>query len=130
MGILDIEAELETYFINNWSTTTIKIIDDKNFSYDGLTEWISLGFVPNQNKLIGFNGTTTGRQSQNGIIIVSCYHTVEKQVLALADTINEFLAGVRLPTDIWIDVGQPKQATNLDNGWWEVQVIFSVTQYS
>jgi hypothetical protein len=129
MALLEMVAECEIYFTTNWTATSIQI-EDKDFDYTGKDTWISLYFVPVLNARIGFDGTTTGRIRGDGLQSVYCYHKKQKLALKLADDVKTFFNGVTLPKDIHIDIGIDGSATALSNGFYEVKVNFSVTQFS
>jgi hypothetical protein len=127
MGLLDMSAEIEVYFIDNWSDTVVQF-PDRDFDTDSLDEYIELNFAPTQNILNGFNGTSQGRIQYNGMSLIGCYHKNKKKALELADTVGAFLNGKELPYNINIGIPQPKEAIDLGNDFWLVRVLFTVKQ--
>jgi hypothetical protein len=123
MGLLQLEAECEIYFKNNWTLTDIQL-PNKVFDYDNKTSWIALSFNPTINQRM-----SSDRILYNGLSSVFCYHEEKKLALKLADDVESFFNCKELPFDIRVDIAQFKPPIDLDIGFWEVKVNFEVTQY-
>ena len=130
MGILDLSAEAEIYFIDNWTETPLSSIQfpDRQFKTDGLDKYIELNFAPTLNTLIGVNGTTQGRTEYSGITIVNCYHKTKKLGLDLADKTGEFLNGVELPLNIRLGTPQYEPPLDMGNDFWMIRVTVEINQ--
>ena len=129
MALLEMSAECEIYFTDNWIATDIQL-PDTDFDYSSLDSFISINFYPTVNELIGHDGTSTGRTAYYGMSSIFCYHKKKKLALKLADDVKAFFNGQSLPKDIYIGTGQDKPAIDLDNGFYEARVNFEVSQYS
>jgi len=108
MPLLEMSAECETYFIDNWTDTD---------------------FFPVTNEQIGFDGTTVGRKAHYGISQVLCYNKNKKLAMKLADDVKLFFDGQELPEDIHVDIGIDHIAINLET-FWECKITFLVKQFS
>ena len=134
MPILEMSAEIEKEFIDNWDTFTSPDVipinfPDRHFSSDSLTQYIALQFNALQDDVIGFNGTTSGRVEYAGVIKIACYHKTKKLCLKLADTVTDFLRGKELPLGIKISGNStPSSTKDLDNDFFELIVSFDVRQ--
>lgn len=128
MALLDMAAETETYFADNWIATQIEY-PDSTLDTTGLDTYINLNFAPVTNERIGFNGTAVGRKAHYGMSQVLCYHTNKKLAMKLADDVKTFFEGQSLPKDIYIDIGIDYAAVDLTT-FWESKITFLVTQYS
>lgn len=124
---LDITAELQLYFRDNWTETPLKLPD---FPFDdtGIDKWIAISYAPIINSIIGCNGTTTGRLNYNGLFSVYCYSELRMNTYDLADKVTAFLAGVVLPLNIRVGIAQHGQVHDLDTDLFELQVTFEIDQ--
>lgn len=129
MALLQMAAETEIFFKNNWTDTTIQY-QDTTFDYNGLTSWVSIKFFPTVNEKIGMDGTSSGRVASFGLCSIFCYHKKQKLSMKLADDVKAFFNGKELPLDIRVDIGQDKSTIDLDNGFYETRVNFEIAQYS
>lgn len=126
MRTLEIREKLEQYFIDNWTQTQIQF-EGVAIGIDGIDKWISLVYVPVENKTIGFDGTTTGRVRNNGQLKVFCYAKNIQLAVKLADDVKEFLDGKTISNGIvQIGVGQDSGAVDLENSFFEVLVVFEI----
>ena len=123
MSLIQMSAECEKYFLDNWSSTPIHR-QDTNFEYDSLDKWIALAFNPTINQRLG-----SDRILHNGLQSVFCYHRKRILAIKLADEVATFFKCKDLPYDIRVDIGQYGNPTDIDNGFWEVKVNFAVAQY-
>ena len=126
--LLDMSAECEIYFQNNWTATSIEF-PDMTLPTTSLDSYISLNFYPITNQRIGVDGTSNGRIAYHGMSQVLCYHKSKKLALKLADDIKTFFQGQQLPKDINVDIGIDYPAIQLDT-FFECKVTFRVSQYS
>jgi len=129
-SLLEISAQMEIYFRDNWIITPDIQYPDTDFNYDGLITWIALQTNPALLTQIGMDGTTTGRESLTALGTVYCYHTNMKKAIDLADDVKDFFTGVALPSDIRVNYAQYDPPQKLDNGFWEVKLNFEIVQYS
>lgn len=128
-SLLEISAEVEIYFKDNWVSTNIQYPDTR-FNYDGLSTWIAVDVNPVFIEQIGMDGTATGRESMSTLAHIFCYHRDKKPAIKLADDVKGFFTGIDLPKDIRVNYAQYNPPNELDNGFWEVKVNFDVVQYS
>jgi hypothetical protein len=129
-SLLEISAETEIYFRDNWIITPDIQYPDIDFDYDGLSTWIALDTAPVFLEQIGMDGTSTGREAMTALSSVFCYHTNKKLGIKLADDVKNFFTGLDLPKDIRVNYAQYNPPNKLDNGFWSVKVNFEVIQYS
>ena len=124
---LEITAELQIYFMNNWTETPLKLPD---FPFDDtdIPKWISISYAPIVNDIIGCNGTTTGRLNYNGLFSVYCYAESRMDVFKLADSVSTFLNGKQLTKNIRVGIGQHNSVLDLDSNLFELKVLFEVDQ--
>lgn len=127
MSLLEINAELELYFMNNWTASPLKISD---FPFDdtGIDKWIAISYDAIQNTIMGCDGTTTGRINQSGLLRVYCYAERRMIVNQLADEVATFLNGKSLPKNIEVGIGQHSSVIDLDSNLFELKVSFEVNQ--
>lgn len=125
---LDTKAKIEQYFIDNWSLTEIQF-EGVEYDYSDVEKWISLIYIPVRNDIIGMNGESVGRVRNNAQLKVYCYAKSVPLAYKLADDVKSFFNGKQID-DIMVGVGQDKSVTNLDNGFFEVAVIFEINNYN
>ena len=123
-----IKKAIETYFLSNWSTTSIQW-EGTSLNYDSKTSYIGLIYNPIENDRYGFDGTTTGRIRCAGIQQVRCYAKNRTKAYELADSIKTFLNGKQI-SNIVFDIGQDETAIELDNNWQQVNVNFDTIKYN
>lgn len=135
MGLLEMSAECEYEFINNWNTFTspdvivVQYPDRQSIGKDTLDEYIELNFIGLDDDLIGADGTTTGRVEYAGKFYVSCYHRRKKLALDLADKVTTFLRGKELPKNVNImSNAQNSPTPDLDNDFYRIDVSFDIRQ--
>lgn len=134
MGNLDMTAQVQIEFQNNWDTfidpEDIPIhYPDRSFNSDNLTQYIALNFIPLQDDLIGVDGSTTGRIEYAGMIYVSCFNRGKMMCFKLADMVTEFLRGKELPLGVRIlSEASPSTPIDLPNDFYEIIVSFPVRQ--
>ena len=125
MASFNVKSTIDKYFQDNWSTTTIQF---EGQSLD-IAKMISLQYAPVENVAYGYDGSSTGRIEYAGIYKVFCYDTNPVKVMQLADLVKTFLNGKELD-NIKIDIGQDGSANDLENGYYECLVRFSVSEWS
>lgn len=129
---LDIAAEIQIYFIQNIASLGLNITQLKiagmPFDDNSVNEWIELSYQPIYNKLIGFNGTTTGRLNYSGLLNVYCRNEVRMNCFKMADDVSSFLNGKILPLDIRVGIGQHGQILDLESNLFEIKVSFDIEQ--
>ncbi len=128
-SLLEVTAESEIYFTDNWTDTEIQY-PNTDFEYVDLDTWIAIDTYPALLSCSGLNGTTTGRTMLECQTRIFCYHRKLKDAIALADDVRDFFSGVALPKDINVNVAQYSSPVDLENGFFEVKVIFDIIQYS
>lgn len=124
---LEITAELQLYFMNNWTETPLKLPD---FPFDdtSIDKWIAISYDPVRNDIMGCNGTTTGRLNYMGLFRVYCYAERRMDCYKLADSVSTFLNGKSLPKNIEVGIAQHSSVVDLDTNLFEMKVSFTVNQ--
>lgn len=130
MSLSTIKVNLETYFQTNWTTTSIQW-HGVAFNSSALTQWIGLKFVPIQNEMYAFDGSSCGRIEYNAQMQVFCYAKNPTKAIQLADSVMSFLNGTTHSPDIVVGIGQVDSgAVDLGNGLFEVMVYFEINLYA
>ena len=128
-SLLEVTAEAEIYFLDNWTDTEIQY-PSTDFEHSDTEEWIAIDTYPLLLSCVGLDGTTKGRTMLECQTRIFCYHRVLKEAIALADDVKDFFNGVALPKDINVGLAQYSSPVDLGNGFYEVKVLFDITQNS
>lgn len=123
MSLIQIIAEIEKYFIDNWTNTPFRL-HGTNYKFGGdiTNEYIEVRYVPNNNEDV------TGRQLAYGILQVYCHHKVKNQAVIIADEVKEFIGNRYLPQSVRIMHGNDVMIQELDNDFFLSVVHFDVQQ--
>lgn len=123
----DLKVAIETYFIENWTDTSIQF-EGEVFDYEGLDEWISLKFIPVSNDMYAFGGSGQ-RVVNNSQLQVFCYAKQVPYTYDLMKSVSTFLNSVQLG-NIYFNIGQDRAVIDLSNGFFEGQTIFEVNNFN
>ena len=126
MATYDTAVGLNQYMLDNWIDTPIQF-DGMVLDTTALTKWISVKYIPVQNDAVGLDGTTTGRIGYRGLFKVFCYAKNSTLAYKLADDVKTALNGKQI-ANLRIDIGQDRDAVDLDNTWYECLCLFSTTE--
>ena len=131
----DIASQLQIYVVQNMDNIGLDVatqldLPDRAFNPDGIDEWIAIEYSPIQggNRLIGLDGTATGRLEYEGIFFVRCFNRVRFSTFDLADKVSTLLNGKQLPSDVRIETGQHSQIMDLEANLFQMTVEFRVLQ--
>lgn len=124
MSLIQLVAETQTYFIDNWTDTPLKIDDVPN-PFNGAIndEYIEVKYVPEDNKCL------MGRVTSFGTLQVQCYNKSKIKAVLLADKVKDFISEKDLPQRIRVNYGDDVMITELDNNYWLVVLHFPVSQF-
>lgn len=128
MANSDIKIALDTYFIDNWTTTDIQP-QGQEIDVTAINDFISILYQPVLNDTIGINGTDNGRIRFVGLYKVFCYAKNFNKALVLADGVKSFLNGKQLSNGIYVKIGQDGTPSDLGNGFIEIATSFDVEQW-
>lgn len=128
MANYDVKKDLDTYFQNNWTETSIQF-QGQQLDTTGLDKFISLIYNPVENDAYGFDGSATGRLKYAGLYKVFCYAKNPTKAFLLADQVKAFFNGKEVG-NITIGIGQDGSSTDLGIDFEEVLCSFDVSQWS
>lgn len=123
MTLNQISGTLDKYVIDNYSDPTSVSIADVAFDDSSKSKWIAPRYNPSFAKLIGLDGSSTGRQELVGTYTVRCYAHYRKSVLSVADEVKEMLDGY-VNGGLWLEHGIPEPPINLEGDLWECTLNF------
>lgn len=123
MSLIEIVAETEKYFIDNWTNTPLRL-EGTSFEFNGsiTDEYIEVRYVPSSNE------TIMDRKLSYGILQVYCYHKIKNQAVIIADEVKDFIGDTYLPQSVRVQHGQDVMLQELDTGFWLSVVHFEVQQ--
>lgn len=131
----DIASELQIYVVQNMDNIGLNVatqldLPDRAFNPEGIDEWIAIEYAPIEggNRLIGLDGTSTGRLEYEGIFFVRCFNRKRFNTFDLADKVSTLLNGKQLPSDVRIETGQHSQIMDLEANLFQMTVEFRVLQ--
>lgn len=123
MSLIEVVAETEKYFIDNWTNTPLRL-EGTSYEFNGAItdEYIEVRYVPSSNE------TIMDRKLSYGILQVYCYHKIKNQAVIIADEVKDFIGDTYLPQSVRVQHGQDVMLQELDTGFWLSVVHFEVQQ--